>query len=132
MRAIGRELGVALAIATMTFAGFFVVLLTWALFLIYVVCCFVIGVLVLMGVMCGLGWFLTHRSHELWNAAGFLGEAALLVAVMAVLMHYKGRLVTWPERRRLRLQQQAALERMGALRLARAADTQFAPDIGAR
>lgn len=117
MRVIGRALGELAGVLLAGFVGFFVGLATLlasvigALFM--TACCLASGVLTVMALFCGMGWFFTHKQHELVNAGGFLVEAAIPFMLMVVVAYYRDKVARVLTNRRAR---QAALRRISVIR----------------
>lgn len=119
MQVIVRAMGELASVILTGFVGFFVgvaTLLAGAVGgLLILVCSLATGLLLFMSLFCGLGWFFTHKAHELVNAGGFLIEAAIPFTLMVMVSYYREKLARALAARRAR---KAALRRLGGVHLA--------------
>jgi len=119
MRAIGRVVGELIGVVLTGFVGFFVsiaALMVGAVgYVLLAVCALASAILTFMSLFCALGWFFTHKQHELVNAGGFLIEAAIPFTVIVLLVYYRDKATRAFQARRER---KAALRRIGRVRLA--------------
>ncbi|MDT7953974.1 MAG: hypothetical protein RQ966_20970 [Acetobacteraceae bacterium] len=121
MRATGRFLTELVGVFLAGVLSFFAMLIVAAgAVLAWLIGC--VSGLFLLIALAESGWWLhTHSHHAAMTALGYYGYAAGTFALIPVLFFLKDKLTGWPERRR----RQAAMQRIGGLRLA--PDAPFEP-----